>query len=174
MSLTTIAIGVVGVAIITAAGTLTVDDWRYTGRIDALKLDYSAKLLKAAQDKDSAEHRYAEQSTKAKEAYDVQQRTIERQAADLASAQAHIVVLVSDTGRLRKSLSAYASGGPNDSTAACEQRAATLAGLLSTAAALVDEGGGLVTACAALARSSAIAAEQHGTALNACVAAWPH
>lgn len=72
-----------------------------------------------------------------------------------------------DTSRLRDKLAAFASGrGADDSVAACQARAATLADLAAEGAGLLAEGANLY-------RQAASVADECNAEVRALVKAWP-
>jgi hypothetical protein len=87
--------------------------------------------------------------------------------AEIADRDAKIVRVSLDAGRLRDKLAAYASGaGSQDSIAACQQRAGSLADLLAEGAGLLAEGTDLY-------RQAARAHDERAAEVNALLKAWP-
>lgn len=87
--------------------------------------------------------------------------------AEIADRDARIVRVSLDAGRLRDKLAAFASGaGGQDSIAACQQRAGSLANLLAEGAGLLAEGSDLY-------RQAARAHDERAAEVNALLQAWP-
>jgi hypothetical protein len=87
--------------------------------------------------------------------------------AAIADRDARIARVSLDAGRLRDKLAAYASGaGSQDSIAACQHRAATLADLLAEGAGLLAEGSDLY-------RQAARAHDDRAAEVAALLQAWP-
>lgn len=85
---------------------------------------------------------------------------------EIAALDRSITALRTANSGLRSQLAGYAAGQPDDTLAACQSRAGTLAALLA-------EGEGLVRAHAELARSCARAHDERAAEVGALLDAWP-
>lgn len=192
------AIVILGVGIVACTVGLAVQQLKLAGERISHARDnaaYAVRVLKSEQDKDAAEHRYREQSQKAKEDGDARQAEIDKlakQVADkqrelavaqgnVAAAQKRIAALDISNDQLRHDLSAYARGGSGDTAIACEARAERLAEFVTRGFDLVAACGTELSACLALAgkggdlaKRGALDAANFGNQVNTCVASRPH
>jgi len=96
------------------------------------------------------------------------QRTEADSALETIREQGRLLAVArSDVGRMRNNLAAYAAGrGAADTITACAHRASRLAALLAEGSGLLEEGRAALAECA-------VAADERGVKLKACVEGWP-
>lgn len=112
---------------------------------------------------------------RARESNDAAQRTITKQAAELAHLRSSIVVLRADADGLRQQFAAAgAERGAAGSLAACVDWTGALQAELARGAGLLAEGQRLLVEGAELAAKLAEAHDRRATEVLALIAAWPH
>lgn len=105
--------------------------------------------------------------TDLQEAADAARMTLETNRRTIEAQATRITVLSADVDGMRGKLAAYAAPrSGQDTVAACQQRAGTLASLLA-------QGAGLVVEASNLARQCAIAHDERSAEVNAILDAWP-
>ncbi len=173
-------IAAAAVAVGIALAAHFVDAKFYNGKIAEQKAEYDDRILQAQKDKDAAEENYRQQLKTAQEEGNAKQAKIDeltKTATDaqgkLAAAQVRIAGLAANNGKLRNDLATYARGGSDDTAAACEARAGSLAGLLAEGDEVVAGLSAAIAEGGRLAAESARAASTYANQVNICVRAWP-
>lgn len=136
-------------AAIAAAGVYKVQDWRYTGQIEAIKAAQAEAINTATREARATESRRFSTLQEAQNAAQTRAQ-VARRDADRAR---------SELDRLRNTLSSTRGGVPGESVAACAVRA--------------DAASDVLAQCATAYLDLAGAADRHASDARTLIEAWP-
>lgn len=171
--LLTAAIGVI-IALLALLAIQTARLWERDAEVAIAEAGLAKEKQGRAEDREKWEKLRADAAEAALQKQQKLQADVDSAREGLADAQARIreqdariARLTVDSRQLRDQLGAFAAGaGGQDTLAACQARAGTLAGLAAEGAELLVEGAGLC-------RETAKAAAERAAEVNALLQAWP-